>query len=87
MKPLPIPPALRDALAQHERMKALVANPVMDAVAKQWRDEREHMAALAGSAHALPLPPPRPASLPPVLNITVNMILDGVESEADGGAV
>jgi hypothetical protein len=30
-------------------MKKLLANPHMDALSKQWRDEREHMAAIVGS--------------------------------------
>jgi hypothetical protein len=39
-----IHPALRDHFAWLDNMKKLLANPAMDALSKQWRDEREHMA-------------------------------------------
>jgi hypothetical protein len=39
-----IHPAMRQHLDWHERMKKLLANPILDALSKQWRDEREHKA-------------------------------------------
>jgi hypothetical protein len=88
MKPLPIPPAMRDHFAWLDNMKKLLANPHMDAISKHLKREHERMVALVGLVTpALPSPPSRPAQLPPVLNITVNVTLDGVESDAAGGAV
>jgi hypothetical protein len=42
-------PALRDHFAWLDNMKKLLANPAMDAMAKQWRDERERMARAVAS--------------------------------------
>jgi hypothetical protein len=39
-----IHPALRQHLDWHERMRKLLANPVLDTLAAQWRREKEHMA-------------------------------------------
>jgi hypothetical protein len=45
----PIHPALSAHFTWCDRMKKLVANPVMDTLSKQWRDERERMARAVAS--------------------------------------
>jgi hypothetical protein len=37
-------PALREHFAWHDKMKKLLANPIMDALSAQWKREKEQMA-------------------------------------------
>jgi hypothetical protein len=46
----PIHPALREHFGWHERMKKLLANPAMDAMAKRLKRERERMASIVAAS-------------------------------------